>query len=86
MFMTAQAVKFSRGLLKPGASDAYIALSRRVALTATYADMAGLPKSPLDLLGRPLAAGHGLVSGTAGRARAGLAPRRSPLEAGAAPG
>lgn len=45
VFMTAQAIKFYRDLLKPGASDAYIALTR-VALTDKYADMAGLPKSP----------------------------------------
>ncbi|MEI7032051.1 oxygenase MpaB family protein [Streptomyces pratensis] len=65
VFMTAQAIKFYRDLLKPGASDAYIALTR-VALTDEYADMAGVPKSPLDLAGKPLAAGHGLVSGAAG--------------------
>ncbi|RDL04441.1 uncharacterized protein DUF2236 [Streptomyces sp. HB202] len=58
VFMTAQAIKFYRDLLKPGASDAYIALTR-VALTDKYADMAGLPKSALDLAGKPLAAGHG---------------------------
>ncbi|GHA70878.1 hypothetical protein GCM10010372_82450 [Streptomyces tauricus] len=65
VFMTAQAVKFYRDLLKPGTSDAYLALTR-VALTDKYADMAGLPRSPLDLAGQPLAAGHGLVSNTAG--------------------
>jgi len=65
VFMTAQAIKFYRDLLKPGTSDAYIALTR-VALTDEYADMAGVPKSPLDLAGKPLAAGHGLLSGVGG--------------------
>ncbi|WP_234316525.1 oxygenase MpaB family protein [Streptomyces sp. NRRL F-5702] len=74
VFMTAQAIKFYRDLLKPGASDAYIALTR-VALTDKYADMAGLPKSPLDLAGKPLAAGHGLVSATAGGLFGGAAQR-----------
>ncbi|WP_241837986.1 oxygenase MpaB family protein [Streptomyces sp. CB03234] len=65
VFMTAQAIAFYRDLVGPGASDAYIALTR-VALTDKYADMAGVPKSPLDLAGKPLAVGHGLVSNTAG--------------------
>lgn len=65
VFMTAQALKFYRELVGPGVSDAYIALTR-VALTDKYADMAGIPESPLDLAGKPLAAGHGLISNTAG--------------------
>ncbi|MFD7923862.1 oxygenase MpaB family protein [Streptomyces sp. NPDC059740] len=65
LFMTAQAVKFYRELLGPGVSDTYIALTR-VGLTDKYADMAGVPKSPLDLAGRPLAEGHKVVSGLGG--------------------
>ncbi|MGC0417336.1 oxygenase MpaB family protein [Embleya sp. AB8] len=74
LFMTAQAVEFYRGLLKPGAADAYLALTR-VALTDKYADLAGVPKSPLDLLGKPLAAGHGILSGTAGGLLGGAAQK-----------
>ncbi|MFF7250154.1 oxygenase MpaB family protein [Embleya sp. NPDC008237] len=65
LFMTAQALDFYRRLLGPGISDAYIALTR-VALTDKYADMAGIPRSPLDIAGTPLATGHGLLSHTAG--------------------
>ncbi|WP_208641619.1 hypothetical protein [Streptomyces africanus] len=57
VYMTAQASKFHQDLIGPGASDAYIALTR-VALTEKYADMAGVPKNPLDLAGKALAAGR----------------------------
>ncbi|MFJ5222866.1 hypothetical protein [Streptomyces sp. NPDC088400] len=38
----------------------------RTAFTDKYADMAGLKRSVLDAAGKPLATGHGLLSGTAG--------------------
>ncbi|MFJ4780039.1 oxygenase MpaB family protein [Streptomyces sp. NPDC088762] len=62
VFMTAQAIKFYRDLLKPGVSDAYIAVTR-VGLTDKYADMAGVPRSPIDFAAKPLAEGHKAVSG-----------------------
>ncbi|MFD7903901.1 oxygenase MpaB family protein [Kitasatospora sp. NPDC059747] len=65
VFMTAQAVRFYRDFLKPGMSDAYLALSR-VALTDKYADMAGLDRTPLSEAGKVAAAGHGIVSGIGG--------------------
>ncbi|MFF3350237.1 oxygenase MpaB family protein [Streptomyces sp. NPDC002779] len=74
VYMTAQAIKFYRDLIGPGASDAYIALTR-VALTDKYADMAGVPKSPLDLAGKPLAAGHGLASHALGGLAGGTAKK-----------
>ncbi|WP_327596799.1 oxygenase MpaB family protein [Streptomyces chartreusis] len=60
--MTKQAIEFYREILPPGASDAFIAVAR-VGLGDKYADMAGVPKSPLDLAGKSLASGHKLVSG-----------------------
>ncbi|MGW8066664.1 oxygenase MpaB family protein [Streptomyces ziwulingensis] len=74
VYMTAQAIKFYRDLVGPGASDAYIALTR-VALTDKYADMAGVPKSPVDLAGKPLAAGHGLVGNALGGLAGGTAKK-----------
>ncbi|MEU9237573.1 oxygenase MpaB family protein [Streptomyces subrutilus] len=65
VFMTKQAVDFYKKFLPPGMHDAYIAMVR-VALTDKYADMAGLPKNLLDETGKPLAAGHKLVSGVGG--------------------
>ncbi|MGW7312908.1 oxygenase MpaB family protein [Streptomyces sp. NPDC054854] len=65
VFMTKQAVDFYKKFLPPGMHDAYIAMVR-VALTDKYADMAGLPKNLLDEAGKPLAAGHKLVSGVGG--------------------
>ncbi|MFG2225087.1 oxygenase MpaB family protein [Streptomyces sp. NPDC048644] len=65
VFMTQQAVKFYEQFLPPGASDAFLAMIR-VALTDKYADMAGLPKSLLAEAGKPLAAGHGVVSSLGG--------------------
>ncbi|MFF8605745.1 oxygenase MpaB family protein [Streptomyces sp. NPDC015346] len=65
LFMTAQAIKFYRELLPPAVSDAFIAVIR-VGLGDKYADMAGVPKSPLDLAGKPLAEGHKVVSGIGG--------------------
>ncbi|MEV3988511.1 oxygenase MpaB family protein [Streptomyces sp. NPDC049837] len=62
VFMTKKAVDFYRDLMGPGVSDAYIAVTR-VGLTDKYADMAGVPKNPLDIAGKPLAEGHKLVSG-----------------------
>ncbi|MER7000595.1 oxygenase MpaB family protein [Streptomyces sp. NPDC000410] len=65
LYMTKKAIEFYRDLLKPGASDAYIAITR-VALTDKYADMAGIPKSPIDFAAKGVAAGHSLLSNTAG--------------------
>ncbi|MFJ9619214.1 oxygenase MpaB family protein [Streptomyces noursei] len=65
VFMTRQAVDFYRKFLPPGAHDAYVAMVR-VALTDKYADMAGLPRSVLDLAGKPLAAGHDVISSIGG--------------------
>lgn len=65
VFMTKQAIDFYKKFLPPGAHDAYVAMVR-VALTDEYADMAGLPHSVLAEAGKPLAAGHGVVSGLGG--------------------
>ncbi|MDQ0771848.1 hypothetical protein QF026_000314 [Streptomyces aurantiacus] len=65
LFMTEQAIKFYRDLLPPGVSDAYIAVTR-VGLGDKYADMAGVPKNPLDLAAKPLAEGHKVVSSIGG--------------------
>jgi hypothetical protein len=67
VFMTEQAIRFYRDpkVLPPGVSDAFIAVIR-VGLTDKYADMAGVPRSPLDLAGKPLAEGHKVISGLGG--------------------
>ena len=75
-----QAVKQALGDMKgiTRYADVHVPMDEaltRVALTDKYADMAGVPKSPLDLAGKPLAAGHGLVSGTAGGLFGGAAQR-----------
>ncbi|MCK7624465.1 DUF2236 domain-containing protein [Streptomyces sp. RS10V-4] len=65
VFMTGQALDFYRKFLPPGAHDAYVAMVR-VALTDKYADLAGLPHGVLAEAGKPLAAGHDVVSGIGG--------------------
>ncbi|MGW0499834.1 oxygenase MpaB family protein [Streptomyces sp. NPDC003007] len=60
-YMTQQAVKFYGDLLPPGVSDAFITVTR-IGLGDKYADMAGVPGSPIDLAGKPLAQGHKAVS------------------------
>ncbi|MDQ8707967.1 oxygenase MpaB family protein [Streptomyces sp. LHD-70] len=65
VFMTRQALEFYKKFLPGPSHDAFIAMVR-TALTDKYADMAGLPKSVLDLAAKPLAAGHSLVSGVGG--------------------
>ncbi|MFE0687667.1 oxygenase MpaB family protein [Streptomyces xiamenensis] len=65
VFMTAQAVEFYKKFFPPGFHDAFVAMVR-VALTDTYADMAGLAKNLLDEAGKPLAAGHKIASGLGG--------------------
>ncbi|MFF9351873.1 oxygenase MpaB family protein [Streptomyces sp. NPDC014734] len=65
LFMTEQAVAFYKDFLKPGFSDAFLAMVR-VALTDKYADMAGLPGGVLAEAGKPLAAAHGVASGLGG--------------------
>ncbi|MEX2981171.1 oxygenase MpaB family protein [Streptomyces sp. C36] len=64
VFMTEQAIKYYRELLMktPVVTDTFIAMVRQ-ALTDKYADMAGVPRSPLDLFAKPAAAGHGLAGG-----------------------
>ncbi|MFG3506531.1 oxygenase MpaB family protein [Streptomyces sp. NPDC047821] len=74
VFMTAQAVKFYRELLPPAVSDAFIAVIR-VGLGDTYADMAGVPKSPIDIAAKPLAEGHRVVSGISGGLLGGTAKK-----------
>ncbi len=65
VFMTKQALDFYKKFYPGPVHDAFVAMVRH-ALTDKYADMAGLPKSALDLAAQPLAAGHGLVSGIGG--------------------
>ncbi|MFI9586857.1 oxygenase MpaB family protein [Streptomyces sp. NPDC052236] len=65
VFMTKQAIKFYRELLGPGASDAYIALTR-VGLTDKYANMAGVPEGPADLIAKPASEVHKIASGIGG--------------------
>lgn len=65
VFMTKQAVEFYKKFFPGPAHNAYMAMVRQ-ALTDKYADMAGLPKSVLDLAAQPLATGHGVVSGLGG--------------------
>ncbi|MET9480203.1 oxygenase MpaB family protein [Streptomyces sp. NPDC006638] len=65
VFMTAQAVEFYKKFYPPGVHDAFFAMVRH-ALTDTYADMAGLPRSVLGVASEPLATGHGLVSSVGG--------------------
>ncbi|WP_229357656.1 oxygenase MpaB family protein [Streptomyces sp. UNOB3_S3] len=65
VFMTKQALDFYKKFYPGPVHDAFIAMVRH-ALTDKYADMAGLPKSVLDLAAQPLAAGHGLASGIGG--------------------
>ncbi|WP_223291211.1 oxygenase MpaB family protein [Streptomyces avicenniae] len=65
VFMTAQAIEFYKKFFPPGFHDAFVAMVRH-ALTDKYADMAGLPRSILDAGAKPIAAGHGLISSTAG--------------------
>ncbi|MFJ2111650.1 MULTISPECIES: oxygenase MpaB family protein [unclassified Streptomyces] len=74
VFMTEQAINFYKKFLPPGIHDAYVAMVR-TALTDKYADMAGLKRSILDAAGKPLAAGHGLFSGTAGGLLGGAAKK-----------
>ncbi|WP_437105261.1 oxygenase MpaB family protein [Streptomyces sp. enrichment culture] len=62
LFMTEQAIKFYRDLLPPAVSDAFIAVTR-VGLGDHYADMAGVPRSPIDFAAKGLATGHKLASG-----------------------
>ncbi|MFI0914821.1 oxygenase MpaB family protein [Streptomyces abikoensis] len=65
VFMTKQALDFYKKFYPGPVHDAFVAMIRH-ALTDKYADMAGLPKSALDLAAQPLATGHGLVSGIGG--------------------
>lgn len=66
VFMTQQALTYYRDLVKnvPGVTDMFIAMVRQ-ALTDKYADMAGIPRSPIDL-GAKLAAGGNEVAGGLG--------------------
>lgn len=74
VFMTKQAIDFYKKFLPPGAHDAYVAMVR-VALTDKYADMAGLPRTVLAEAGKPLAAGHEVVSGLGGGLLGGTAEK-----------
>ncbi|MGW0392990.1 oxygenase MpaB family protein [Streptomyces sp. NPDC003042] len=74
VFMTHQAIEFYKKFLPPGFHDAFVAMVR-TALTDKYADMAGLKRSVLDVAGKPLAAGHGLISGTGGGLLGGAAKK-----------
>ncbi|GAA4908783.1 oxygenase MpaB family protein [Streptomyces coeruleoprunus] len=64
LHMTDQAIKYYRSLLErtPVVTDTFIAMVR-LALTDKYADMAGVPRSPIDLFAKPAAGGHGLAGG-----------------------
>ncbi|WP_256255982.1 oxygenase MpaB family protein [Streptomyces sp. MUSC 14] len=65
-FMTAQALKFYKEqMIPPGFYEPFIALVR-TAFTDKYADMAGIPKSPVDLVAKPAAALHSIFSSTVG--------------------
>lgn len=65
VFMTKQAVDYYKKFFPGPSHDAFIAMVR-TALTDKYADMAGLPKSVLATAGKPIAAGHKIVSGIGG--------------------
>ncbi|MFI8517719.1 oxygenase MpaB family protein [Streptomyces sp. NPDC085481] len=65
VFMTKQAVDYYRRFFPGPSHDAFIAMVR-TALGDKYADMAGLPKGLLSAAGKPLAAGHKVVSGIGG--------------------
>ncbi|MEU8975273.1 DUF2236 domain-containing protein, partial [Streptomyces monashensis] len=51
--------------IPPGFYEPFIALVR-AAFTDKYADMAGIPKSPVDLVAKPGAALHSIFSSTVG--------------------
>ncbi|MFD5936451.1 oxygenase MpaB family protein [Streptomyces sp. NPDC060333] len=74
VFMTKQAIDFYKKFLPPGIHDAYVSMVR-TAFTDKYADMAGLQKNVLDAAGKPLAAGHKLLSGTVGGLLGGTAKK-----------
>ncbi len=74
VFLTRQALDFYKKFLPPGAHDAYVAMVR-VALTDKYADMAGIPHTVLAEAGKPIAAGHGIVSGVGGGLMGGTAEK-----------
>jgi hypothetical protein len=74
VFMTKQAVDFYKKFYPPGVHDAFIAMVRH-ALSDTYADMAGLPKSILGAAADPLSAGHSVVSGIGGGLLGGTAKK-----------
>ncbi|MFG2292350.1 oxygenase MpaB family protein [Streptomyces sp. NPDC048603] len=74
VFMTKQAIDFYKKFYPPGAHDAFVAMVRH-ALSDKYADMAGLPKSVLDIAAGPLSAGHGVASGLGGGLLGGTAKK-----------
>ncbi|AJC52728.1 oxygenase MpaB family protein [Streptomyces sp. 769] len=64
--MTQQALKFHREqMVPPPFYEPFLAMVR-AAFTDTYADMAGIPKSAVDLVAKPAAAMHNLFSSTVG--------------------
>lgn len=65
VFMTKQAVDYYKQFFPGPSHDAFIAMVR-TALGDKYADMAGLPKGLLSAAGKPIAAGHKVVSGIGG--------------------
>ncbi|MET7429751.1 MULTISPECIES: oxygenase MpaB family protein [Streptomyces] len=73
--MTAQALKFYKEkMLPPGFYEPFIAMIR-TAFTDKYADMAGIPKSTVDLAAKPAAAMHSLFSSTVGGVGGGSAKK-----------
>ncbi|MFJ5951155.1 oxygenase MpaB family protein [Streptomyces noursei] len=64
--MTQQALKFHREqMVPPPFYEPFLAMVR-AAFTDRYADMAGIPKSAVDLVAKPAAAMHDLFSSTVG--------------------
>ncbi|CAL9303068.1 oxygenase MpaB family protein [Streptomyces sp. SudanB182_2057] len=89
VFMTRQAITYYKQLVGnvPGVTDMFIAMVRQ-ALTDKYADMAGVPRSPVDLGAKAAAAGNsalggfGSVLGGAAKKVTGVDPREEAIGAG----